>query len=458
MDIERDDAFHEDGFTTNLIEKLASIRQAGIDEPTRKAASRHLLDTVGLIYAGSREPVVRLAASALSAIRAPGSLSLPGSTQKVDVLDAAYLMAVASHCLEFDDGYRAGAAHPGSVVVPVALAVAVDRGASGEALLEAIVAGYEAMTSVARVAKPALQERGFHPTPAVGVFGGAAAAAHLLGLDKAQLRAALGLAASSAGGLFTFTQGGEDVKPLHVGHAAREGLFAALLANAGAEGPPYAIEGSNGFFSVFARAASVADHHIGPGWGVTDCYVKPWPGCRHPQAAIDAALQLRRAGGFDGSDIESVHVETYRLAADGATVPWTTRASALLSFPFLLATALVHGDVALEHFSDAARADATIADLASRISFSSSDQMEEGYRRGNPAKVSIVLRDGRRFDLATADGLGAPGNPLHDTALADKFIKLLSGVTALDNARDIHARWASVGPSFDARSAFDHPL
>src|SRR6202030_4770678 len=115
-------------------------------------------------------------------------------------------------------------------VLPPVLALVYDRHADGRALMEAIVAGYETVTAIGRACHPDLRQRGFHPTGAVAVLGAAMAAGKLRGLSVLQLANALGLAASSAAGLFAFVNGRADIKPLHAGHAAREGLQAALLA------------------------------------------------------------------------------------------------------------------------------------------------------------------------------------------------------------------------------------
>src|SRR5262249_59541337 len=107
---------------------------------------------------------------------------------------------------------------------------------------------------------------GFHPTAACAVFGAAVSVARLRGLSSAQLANAIGIAASSAGGLFAFVNGGADIKRLHAGHAAREGLQAALLAEQGIEGPPHVIEARDGFMQAFAfpRAATAHALHLPP--------------------------------------------------------------------------------------------------------------------------------------------------------------------------------------------------
>src|SRR5262249_16258871 len=141
-----------------------------------------------------------------------------------------------------------------------------------------------------------LRQRGFHPTATVGVFGSAAAAGKLRGLSADALANAFGLAASSAAGLFAFVNGGGDIKRLHAGPPPREGLQAALLAGQGVEGPPDVIESRDGFMQAFAfgradKARPIALPAAAP-FGITDCYIKPYPCCRHIQPAVEALIGL----------------------------------------------------------------------------------------------------------------------------------------------------------------------
>src|SRR5207247_662950 len=163
-------------------------------------------------------------------------------------------------------------------------------------------------------------QRGFRPTAAVGVFGSAAAAGKLRGLSADALANALGLAASSAAGLFAFVNGGGDIKRLHAGHAAREGMQAALLAEQGVEGPPGVIEARDGFMQAFAfgsteRARAVMLPPAVP-FGITDCYIKPNPCCRHIQPAVEATIGLLNDEKIATEEVKHVEAETYRIAAE----------------------------------------------------------------------------------------------------------------------------------------------
>src|SRR5216683_4206502 len=212
------------GATEAIVEFASGLRHAALTDEVRHYARRHLLDTVGVMIAGAGGEVASRAEAVLAAVRPAGRIPVPGRARRADLLDAAFLGGTAAHGIELDDGYRQGSVHPGCAVVPAALAVGYHMGASGKAVIEAIVAGYETVIAIARACHPDLRQRGFHPTGACAVFGAATAVAKLRGLPAPRIADAIGIAASSAAGLFAFVNGGADIKRLHAGHASREGI------------------------------------------------------------------------------------------------------------------------------------------------------------------------------------------------------------------------------------------
>src|SRR6185295_18701136 len=127
--------------------------------------------------AGAGGDVASRAEAVVAAARPAGKVPVPGRARRADLLDAAFLGGTAAHGIELDDGYRHGSAHCGCVVVPAVLSIGYEREASGRALIEAIVAGYETGTALARACHPDLRQRGFHPTSALGPFSAAMASA-----------------------------------------------------------------------------------------------------------------------------------------------------------------------------------------------------------------------------------------------------------------------------------------
>src|SRR5882724_8859576 len=164
------------GATDALVEFVTNLRHDALNAEVRHYARRHLLDTVGVMIAGAGGEIATRAENMLKTVRpTAGNVPVPGRVRRADLLDAAFLGGTAAHGIELDDGYTKGSAHPGCSVVPATLAVAHARKASGAALIEAVVAGYETVTAIGRAVHPDLRHRGFHPTGAVAVFGAAMA-------------------------------------------------------------------------------------------------------------------------------------------------------------------------------------------------------------------------------------------------------------------------------------------
>ncbi len=170
------------GATDAIVEFVSGLRHAALSDEVRHYARRHLLDTVGVMIAGAGGEVASRAEAVLAAVRPAGGIPVPGRARRADLIDAAFLGGTAAHGIELDDGFRQGSVHPGCVVVPAVLALGYDRRISGKALIEAVVAGYEAEIAIGRAVHPDLRQRGFHPAATVGVFGAVAAAGKLRGL------------------------------------------------------------------------------------------------------------------------------------------------------------------------------------------------------------------------------------------------------------------------------------
>jgi 2-methylcitrate dehydratase PrpD len=434
------------GATDALVGFVSELRFDALGHEVRHYAKRHLMDTVGVMIAGAGGDVATRAETMLASVRPAGSVPVPGRARRADLLDAAFLGGTAAHGIELDDGYRQGSVHPGCAVVPALLALTYGRRTSGKAFIAAVVAGYETVTAIGRACHPDLRQRGFHPTGAVAVLGAAMAAGKLRGLSVPQLANALGLAASSAAGLFAFVNGGADIKRLHAGHAAREGLQAALLAEHGIEGPPRVIEARDGFLQAFAfgragRARSIALPPAVP-FGITDCYIKPYPCCRHIQPAVEALIGLLTDEKIATEDVQRIDTETYRIAAEHAQTGWDDFASAQLSFPYLMALALKFRAIELEHFGDEQRRDPALAALAAKLHVTAPPDIDRLYPGLRPARVTLTTARGT-FTRQADEALGSRLVPLDDAGLQAKFCALAEpALGAAGAARLARGLWA----------------
>jgi 2-methylcitrate dehydratase PrpD len=442
------------GATAALVEFVAALRHGALDAEVRHYARRHLLDTVGVMICGAEGDVANRAERALAAVRGAGSIPVPGRARRADLLDAAFLGGTAAHGIELDDGYRQGSVHPGCAVVPAVLSAAYEAGAGGAAVIEAIVAGYETAIAIARACHPDLRQRGFHPTGACAVFGAAAAVARLRGLAAPQIADALGLAASSAAGLFAFVNGGADIKRLHAGHAAREGMQAVLLAAQGVQGPPDVIESRDGFMQAFAfgridRARPIV---LPPAtaFGITDCYIKPHACCRHIQPAVEALIALCRDENIVPDEVAGIEVDTYRIAAEHTHTGWDDYASAQLSFPYLIGLALRFRAVRLEHFADEMRRQPAFDEVARKLRVVATPEVDRLYPQLRPARVKVTTARGV-FTRAADEALGSRLVPLDDAGLKVKFLELAGPVLSPMRATDLCDRLWDIEACADIR-------
>jgi 2-methylcitrate dehydratase PrpD len=266
------------------------------------------------------------------------------------------------------------------------------------------------------------------------------ATAKLRALPADKLGNAFGIAASSAAGLFAFVNGGGDIKRLHAGHASREGMQAALLAEQGVEGPPQVIEARDGFMQAFAfgRIDKARTITLPPQaeYGITDCYIKPYACCRHIQPAVEAAFGLLNDEMIAFDDIRRVDVETYKIAAEHAHVPWDDFASAQLSFPYLMGLAARYRGVKFEHFDEKTRKDPAFVDFANKLSITAPQEIDQLYPKLRPARVTVHTSKGK-FVRQADEAWGSRQVPLDDKGLIAKFEGLVAPIYGDSRAKEL---------------------
>jgi 2-methylcitrate dehydratase PrpD len=448
------------GPTRALAEFVAGARSTGFDARTLRRARYHTLDTVGAMVAGAGQEATATAARTLGVCGAAGDTPVPGRAERLDLLSAAFLGGTAGHGLELDDGYRAGSVHPGTVVVPAALAAAHHHRCDGATFLAAIIAGYEVMCRLSAASHPRARWRGFHNTATTGVFGAAAVWAVMAGFDARRVEDAFGIACSTAAGLFTFLHGGE-VKRLHPGFAARSGLTAGALAGEGLAGPPGSLESRDGYFHAYAGGDSgevdyasldIMAAGAGSPHAITECYIKPHACCRHIHAPIDALVHLMTTAGIAADAIAAIRVGTYEVARAHDLRTWASFTGAQMSIPFVLATTARYGRADLDLYTPAHRGDPATAALAERVRVAVDPSCEAAYPAHRPAIVTVETHDGRTVTERVDEPYGAPANPLSDADLEAKMVGLAGPVLGEATARRVAARIWAVDAERELRS------
>ncbi|MBD9604286.1 2-methylcitrate dehydratase PrpD [Pseudomonas sp. PvR086] len=406
-------------------------------------AKRHILDTFGAALAGAGSDVARQARQVFKG--EAGSTLVWGTGQRVGAAQAAMLNGIAAHALELDD--TGGCDHSGAVVLPAVMAAlsmstlsVSEASIDGRELITAVVIGYEIGRRVLEAcgSYSAHNGAGWHSTATCGVFGAAAASARILGLDAQQTLSALGIAGSFSGGLWAFIHDGSQSKRLHSGRAAEGGLLAARFAQQGITGPTKLFDDVwGGFLRTLAADTAVPealDAELGHVWKLARCSIKPYAACRGTHSAIDALGLLLDQLQVSAEQVEDVQVSLCGFLQDmcgGQDV--STLPAAQMSLRYALAARLLHGHCRLEAYDDEQRRHPRIAHWMSRIRLEVDPQLSED---GEPM-VSVRTVDGRQASLCVEVPLGAPGNPLSDGALEEKFFSLAGRVIPLQQAKEL---------------------
>ena len=209
----------------------------------------HILDTLGTALVAVLTDTASIAFDYCKRVGQSEESAIWGTQLRSSAPMAAFANGLLGHAIDFDDWDAfIHAGHPTCMVAAAALSLGEVIRSSGRDLLRAYILGIEVLTKIAANA-PNVQDRGFHSTPVLGSIGAAIACASLMRLDTEKIKAALGIAASAAGGIHR--QQGSMVKPFHAANAARNGVEAALLAEKGFTADAAIIEAPRGFCDTF---------------------------------------------------------------------------------------------------------------------------------------------------------------------------------------------------------------
>jgi 2-methylcitrate dehydratase PrpD len=303
---------------------------------------------------------------------------------------------------------------------------------------------------------------GFHPTSVCGVFGATLAAARLRGLTETPTTYALGIAGSMASGLFEYLSDGSTTKAVNAGWAAHGGVLAALLAEAGGDGPVTVLEGRFGVFATHFRLefrGSLGDEWgLGTRWETPAISFKPYPACHFIHTALDVARSLLDDG-LDPLELDDVLVAVPEPAVPLVLEPWPdkirprTPFDAKFSLPYSLAAMFLRGEVGIDTYAPAAIADDQVLDLAARVRY----EIEEfpSYPTALPARVTVTTRDGERLTRVRPEG--SSHAPIDQAKIVSKYrvnaelalsssdaLELESALLGLEEHVDLSSALASI--------------
>ena len=416
--------------TKRLATFLADLRFEHLPQPVIERTKELFLDWIASTLAGRHAPPVQIL-ERLATHMGPedGMSEILVSRRRTSPLFAALVNGAASHVVEQDDVHNGSVFHPATVVFPAAVAAAQAIGASGQAVLAASVAGYEAGIRIGAYLGRS-HYRVFHTTGTAGTLAAAAAVAHLLQADTQVMLHALGSAGTQAAGLWEFLRDAADSKQLHTAKAAADGLLSAYIARDGFTGARHILEGKQGMAAGMSSDADARKLTAGLGehWAVLETSFKFYASCRHTHPAADALLQAMQEHQLTVDRIAHIRAYVHQAALDvlGPVSNPQTVHQAKFSMGFVLALIALYRQAGIGEFTEEALHDPRIREVMGRVEMIFDPEIDAAYPQRWMGKVQVEITNGDVFISHVAIPKGDPENTLERAEIEDKARRLVA--------------------------------
>ncbi len=438
-----------DSISREMAEFARNLSYGDIPTEAKHEAKRFLLDSVGCALAATRNADMQAMLRFTEKLGGTPEATVIGSGLRTNAPNAALMNCLLTRAMDYNDIYwEQDPSHP-SDIIGAALAAAEANGKSGQEALTAIVLAYELEMRWCHAAHPGIREVGWHHAT-LTQFVSPLVAGKLYDLDLDQLVAAVGISGSSH-----FTLGGvvaghlTNMKNTADPLASQAGVIAALMAREGYEGPVEVIEGKEGLIEVISNVEWKTDKllkGLGEEFIITRCGYKAYPTEALTHQPISAALQARSALAVAHDEVAQILVETTRRGADILSDPSKykpeTKETADHSLPYVIAAAIVDGNVLPDSFSDDKLKDPAIWATLPKIKVIADPEIDALFPGVKRARVTITCKDGRSHTAQTDIAKGAPEDPLSDDEIVAKFQANAKGVVS-DGRLDeiVEATW-----------------
>lgn len=417
----------EAGTTLAVASFVCGLELQDLPERAVGGAKKAILDCLGVMLAGSSAAAACLLRDVLAGTEGGSTGALVvGARLRLEPSTAALVNGTAAHALDFDDSSDGMFGHPSACLLPALLALADTGRVAGADLLTGYAAGFELASKLGRHMMPEHYARGWHNTATLGALGAAAAVARALRLDARAASVALGIAASLASGVrLNF---GTMTKPLHAGNAARNGLLAGRLAQAGFTADTTVLEGDRGFMDVFG-----GDRHRGESLVAAlgapleleepGVKIKVYPSCTATHRPIDAVLALLRAFAPRAEDIAAVRCSVFPHTPGILIRPMARDGNeAKFSLNYCVARAFLSRGLTLEEFRDERVNEPAVRQLMERVTMQVHPEAAADPGGREFAEVEVELLDGRLLRERVYEQRGhQKGSPLGFEEVAEKF-------------------------------------
>ncbi|HVN96203.1 MAG TPA: MmgE/PrpD family protein [Syntrophorhabdaceae bacterium] len=429
-----------------LAEHTAQIRYEDLDDAVVHVSKNSVLDTIGVMLAAGTlgEGCKEFVNMALSEGGKKQS-TIVGFGVKAPLSMAVFANGSMTHALDFEDSHDEALVHPSATTVPVALALAESLGnVSGRELIAAVAVGNDVSCRLGLALNEDLLQYGWYTPPVLAAFGGAAAASKLIALNPGQILDAFSLALCQATGSAELAYNPDSViRGIRDAFSAKAGLISALLAKRGITGFKEPFEGKAGFFNMYAKGnydRLKLTNGLGKTFEGARVSFKPWPSCRFTHSYIDGLLELLKTHHVNAADVEEIKVVVGPVnkvlcePSDRKRHP-VTAIDAKFSIPFVVATALTHGKVNLDHFTAQAFENKDVLAAAHKVTYELNDRLTR--KDATKGFVQMKTRDGV-FSKAVEFPYGHPEHPISDEMLVAKFMDCATHTAKRISEKDLH--------------------
>ena len=410
-----------------LAEYVTSLSFKDLPDEVILQTKKMILDAVGCMYLGSKWNVAKKITGFLKEINANQDCTVVGADFKTDFLWAAFANASYAQIHDCNDGHLdaaawGGTSHVGRVAIPTALAVGEKLGLSGKEVITAIVIGYDVGVRV----------RNHKESTPSSAYLSAAIAGKLMKLDENQIRFAMGISGYNSPKSFPKKQA--DTNFLSSGYLAKVGIESAMLAKEGLFGPP--LEDDRRLTKRFSERG------LGKEYEIMTMYLKPYPTCKMTAGPLDAIFAIKKESNLQASEVEeiTIHQLTHGMyIAESKVDVDSYYKTCEFNLPYIMACAIIDGEVTDRQFTEERIADQEVHDLAKKIKVIADEDLDAIYPQNNmrPTIVEVKKKNGEILTKRIDFTWGSPQNPINDDDLYDKFFRYASPTITEKRAREI---------------------
>lgn len=415
--------------TSDLAEFVSRMSYADLPQDVKETAKKLILDLLGSIIYSSKLDWSKKVVTLVQGFASQGESTVIPIGFKTASHAAALANGTMAHGFELDDDHGRSMTHPGSVIIPAALAVGEQESVDGRKFILAVVMGYETMCRIAMAVGAKYHfEKGFHPTGTSGPFGAAAAAGKIIGLSKERLIDALGIAGSMCSGVIEFhretSEAGDMIKRLHAGRASESGLIAALLSRDGFRGPLDIIGGKYGFCNVYSDHPQIhlANYELGLSYEILNVAIKPYACCGDLLPIVDGIANLRDKYGLKENEIEEIDVGgSAKLVDHNGIYTIHSALAAQLSVPFCVALTIAGNITDPNNFSKQSANKENIRKIMKMTRLFKDNDLDRNYPIVPGAKILVKLKGGKSLETQVKYPKGHPRNEMSFEEVCNKF-------------------------------------